>query len=146
METPVVFDCKGEQIVGMLHLPVGRGRVPGVLLLHGFGGHKAETHRMFVKLARRLVARGMGVLRFDYRGSGDSSGEFEEMTIRSQICDAIRALTFLSRHKRINSKRLAVVGFSLGGAVAAHLVAREKARVQSLVLISPVAEGSVILD
>jgi len=115
-------------------------------VLHGFTGHKGEAHRMFVKLARCLVARGMGVLRFDFRGSGDSAGEFEGMTIRSQIADAQEAVRFLGRHKRVNSKRLAVVGLSLGGAVATHLTAREKKRVQSLVLISPVADGTGILD
>lgn len=146
METPVVFESKGQQVVGMLHLPKKRGRAPGVLLLHGFTGHKGEAHRMFVKLARCLVARGMGVLRFDFRGSGDSEGEFEGMTIRSQIADAQEAVRFLGRHKRVNSKRIAVVGLSLGGAIAAFLTAREKKRVKSLVLISPVADGTGILD
>jgi len=146
METPVVFNCKGQQIIGILHLPDGRTKVPGVLLLHGFTGHKAEIHRMFVKLARKLVAHGIGCLRFDFRGCGDSAGEFEEMTLRTKLCDATVALKFLARQNRINSKRLALVGFSLGGAVAAHLVAREKTHIKSLVLISPVAEGAVILD
>ena len=146
METPVVFDCKGQQIVGMLHLPEGRTRVPGALLLHGFTGHKAEIHRMFVKLARKLSAHGIGCLRFDFRGCGDSAGEFEEMTLRTKLCDATAALKFLARQKRINPKRLALVGFSLGGAVAAHLVGRETAHIKSLALISPVADGSGILD
>ena len=146
METPVTFECKGQQIVGMLHLPDGRARVPGVLLLHGLTGHKAEIHRMFVKLARKLTAHGFGVLRFDFRGSGDSAGEFEEITISSQVCDAAAAIKFFGRQKRINPKRLALVGFSLGGAIAAQLVAREPSRVQSLVLLSPVAEGGGILD
>ena len=78
METPVVFDSKGQQIVGMLHVPNGRGRFPGALLLHGFTGTKTESHRMFVKLSRRLAEHGIASLRFDFRGSGDSAGEFEE--------------------------------------------------------------------
>jgi dipeptidyl aminopeptidase/acylaminoacyl peptidase len=146
METPVVFECKGQQIVGMLHLPDGRGRVPGVLLLHGFAGTKSEAHRLFVKLARKLTAHGLAVLRFDFRGSGDSAGEFEELTIRSQVNDAVEAFRFLTRHKRINPRRLALVGLSMGGAIAAHLVGRERGRVKTLVLLAPVAEGSGILD
>lgn len=146
METPVVFESKGQQIVGMMHLPDGRGRVPGVLLLHGFMGTKSETHRLFVKLARKLAAHGIASLRFDFRGSGDSAGEFEEATIHTQVADATEALKFLARQKRINAKRLAVVGFSLGGAIAAHAVGRERGRVKSLVLLSPVAEGAGILD
>jgi dipeptidyl aminopeptidase/acylaminoacyl peptidase len=68
------------------------------------------------------------------------------MTIRSEIVDSIEAIKFLARHKQINSRRLALIGFSMGGAIAAHVVAREKHRVKSLVLIAPVGEGAGILD
>lgn len=146
MEIPVVFESKGQQIVGMLHLPDGRGRFPTALLLHGFTGTKVEPHRMFVKLARALAQHGIATLRFDYRGSGDSAGEFEDMTIRSEVADALEAIKFLARHKQINSRRLALIGLSMGGAVASYVVAREKARFKSLVLWAPVAEGAGILD
>lgn len=146
METPVVFECKGQQIVGMLHVPSGRARCPAALLLHGFTGTKTEIHRMFVKLSRRLAEHGIASLRFDFRGSGDSAGEFEELTIRSQILDSLEALKFLSRQEPINPRRIALVGMSLGGAIAAHVVAREPKKIKSLVLWAPVAEGAGILD
>jgi dipeptidyl aminopeptidase/acylaminoacyl peptidase len=146
MEIPVVFECKNQQIIGMLHLPEGRGRFPSALLLHGFTGTKVETHRMFVKLSRALAGHGIASLRFDYRGSGDSAGEFEDMTIRSEVTDGQEAIKFLARHKRINSRRLALIGMSMGGAIASHVVTREKHRVKSLVLWAPVAEGAGILD
>jgi dipeptidyl aminopeptidase/acylaminoacyl peptidase len=146
METPVTFDCKGQQIVGIMHLPEGRGRFPAALLLHGFMGTKVEAHRMFVKLSRTLADHGIASLRFDYRGSGDSAGDFEDMTIRSEITDSLEAVRFLARHKRINSRRLALIGLSMGAAVAAHVVARERSRFKTLVLWAPVAEGAGILD
>lgn len=146
METPVTFEVRNQQLVGMLHLPAGRGRFPVALLLHGFTGTKVEAHRMFVKLSRALARNGVACLRFDYRGSGDSAGEFEQMTIRSEIADSLEAIRFLARHKRINSRRLALIGLSMGGAVASHVVARERNRVKSLVLLAPVAEGAGILD
>ena len=146
METPVTFDSKGQQIVGMLHVPEGRGRFPAALLLHGFTGTKVESHRLFVKISRALAEHGIASLRFDYRGSGDSAGNFEEMTLRSEIADALEAVKFLARHKRVNSRRLALIGLSMGGTVAAYVLAREKHRVKSLVLIAPVAEGAGILD
>ena len=146
METPVVFESKGQQIVGMLHVPNGRGRVPAVLLLHGFTGTKTEQHRMFVKLSRALADHNIASLRFDYRGSGDSAGNFEDMTIRSEVADAGEALRYLSRHKRIDSRRLALVGMSMGAAVAALLVGRERTRFKTMVLWAPVAEGAGILD
>jgi dipeptidyl aminopeptidase/acylaminoacyl peptidase len=145
-ELPVVFECRGQQIVGMLHLPAGKGRFPAALLLHGFTGTKCETHRMFVKLSRQLAAQGVACLRFDFRGSGDSAGEFEQMTIRSEVADALEALKYLARHKQVNSRRIALIGMSLGGAIAAHVVARESSRIKSLVLWAPVAEGAKVLD
>src|SRR6266403_3695265 len=146
METPVVFESKGQQVVGMLHLPEGQGRFPAALLLHGFTGTKVEPHRMFGKSSRTLAEHGIASLRFDFRGSGDSAGDFGDMTIRSEVADSLEAIKFLARHKRINSLRLALIGLSMGGAVAAHVAAREKHRVKSLVLIAPVAEGEGILD
>lgn len=147
METPVTFKCRGQQLVGMLHLPAGRrGRFPAVLLLHGFTGTKVEAHRMFVKLARALAHKGIATLRFDYRGSGDSAGEFEDTTIRTEVADAIEALRYLVRHPRINAKRLALAGLSMGAAVAAYVVSRERSRFRTLVLWAPVAEGAGILD
>jgi dipeptidyl aminopeptidase/acylaminoacyl peptidase len=146
METPVVFENKGQQIIGMLHLPEGRGRFPTALLLHGFTGTKVEAHRLFVKLSRALAGHGIASLRFDYRGSGDSAGEFEDMTIRSEVADTQEAIKFLAHHKQINSRRLALIGLSMGGVVASYVVARETARFKSLVLWAPVAEGAGILD
>ena len=146
METPIVFESKAQQVVGMLHLPEGHGRFPAALLLHGFTGTKAEAHRMFVKISRTLAEHGIASLRFDFRGSGDSAGNFEDMTIRSEVVDSLEAIKFLARHKHVNSRRLALIGMSMGGAVAAHVVARERHRIKSLVLLAPVAEGEGILD
>lgn len=146
MEIPVVFEHRGQQIIGMLHLPHGRGRFPAALLLHGFTGTKVEAHRMFVTLSRTLAAHGIASLRFDYRGTGDSAGEFEDMTLRSEVADSLEAVRFLARHKRIDSRRLALVGMSVGAAVASHVVARQKHRIKSVVLWAPVAEGASILD
>ncbi len=146
METPIVFESKGQQVVGILHVPEGRGRFPAALLLHGFTGTRVEPHRMFVKISRALAEHGIASLRFDFRGSGDSAGDFEDMTIRSEVVDSIEAIRFLAQHKRVNSRCLALIGMSMGGAVAAHVVAREKRRIKSLVLLAPVAEGEGILD
>ena len=66
--------------------------------------------------------------------------------MRSEIADALEAIKFLRRHPRIDTRRLALIGLSLGAAIAAHLVGREKVRCKSLVLWAPVAEGEGILD
>lgn len=132
---------EGSDLFGILHLPEQRRKkkFPAVLFLHGFLATKIETHRIFVKMARHLEAQGVVSLRFDFRGCGDSSGDSLEMTLASQMSDATAALNWLRRHPRVDSKRIALLGMSLGGGVAATLVGRDP-RVKALVLWAPVGD------
>jgi len=138
-ETPVTFTRDDLQLVGMLHLPPATGnRVPAVLFLHGFTGHKSDTHFIFTRVARRLSDLGIASLRFDFAGSGDSEGEFADMTILTELADAHAALTFLKRYAQIDSTTLGLLGFSMGGCVAA-LLAGEVDDFSTMVLWAPVA-------
>jgi uncharacterized protein len=140
MEEPVVFKVNGQQVVGMLHLPDARKeRVPGVVFFHGITGTKVEPHRIFVKTARALAAAGIAALRFDFRGSGDSAGEFSCMTVTGEVKDARAALAFLRKRKEIAPARIGIVGLSMGGAVAAEILGEDPA-IRCAVLWSPVAK------
>lgn len=144
MEIQVGFTSGGEQVCGVLHLPA-RTPAPGIIMCHGFTGHKAEAHRLFVKAAREFAKHGLTVLRFDFRGSGDSAGDFREMTVSREIEDARAALGFLANRPEAMADRLGVLGLSLGGCVAACLAGRE-ARVKALVLWAAVAHPERIAD
>lgn len=137
MEVQVSFPSQGETVVGMLHIPARRP-APGIIMCHGFTGHKAEAHRLFVSAAREFCQKGLVVLRFDFRGSGDSAGEFRDMTVSGEIADAAAALDYLASRPEVEVKRLGVLGLSLGGCVAACLAGREP-RVGGLVLWAPLA-------
>jgi len=112
-----------------------------VLLCHGFTASRNESHWIFVKLARALAKSGIAAYRFDFRGSGESTGEFSTMTIRREIGDARAALGLLAGEAGIDRSRLGLLGLSLGGCVAANLAARD-ARVRSLALWSAVGDTS----
>jgi len=139
MIKPVVFENEGEYIVGILHLPDGLGKgektAPAVVMLHGFTGHKSEAHRLFVHVARALCNAGFIVLRFDFRGSGDSDGEFEDMTVLKEVSDASRAISFLLSFPYTDPERMGVIGLSMGGRVAAIIASRDK-RIKFIVLYS----------
>lgn len=122
----------------MLHRPRGRGRRPAVVFLHGFTATNTESHRLFVEASRRLAGLGLASLRFDFRGSGNSAGSFAEVTISSEVADARAALRWLRRQPGIDPARTAVVGMSLGGLVAAHLLAGDRS-LRAGVLWNPVA-------
>ena len=75
-EVPVVFDCEGSSLVGMVHLPT-HVRSRGVLsVVAGGPQYRGGVCRLQVQLARELASHGTPVMRFDYRGLGDSEGQF----------------------------------------------------------------------
>lgn len=142
MEKQVKFYAEGYDIYGMLHLPKGmsmRKKVPVVILCHGFTGNKIEPHRIFVKVARALEKSGVACLRFDFRGSGESEGNFCDFTIMDQVIDVFKAINFVSKQIGIDKNRIGLLGFSLGGIVASY-VAGSSLSVKSLCLWAPPAE------
>jgi alpha/beta superfamily hydrolase len=114
-------------------------------MCHGFTGHKAETHRLFVDAARDFARHGMAVLRFDFRGSGDSGGEFRDMTVSGEIEDALAALDYLCLRPEIDSDHVGVLGLSLGGCVAACVAGRDD-RVSALALWAAMAHPERLCD
>jgi len=126
-------------VVGTLHLPSGRRKSPVVVMCHGFTGSRLEAHFLFVKAARKFCADGLAALRFDFRGSGESGGRFEDMTIPGEIADALGAISLVARHPALDSRRIGLLGLSLGGLVAANAASRDR-RVRSLALWCPSAD------
>lgn len=133
MERQVAFRNEGQRVYGMLHVADTGARAPAVALFHSCTGTKIEPHRIFVKMARQLAAHGMAALRFDFRGSGESEGEFVDATVEGEISDALKSLDFLQAQPEVDPDRLAVLGLSLGGLVAACVAGRDM-RVRSLAL------------
>jgi len=136
---PVILENNQQKIVGILHIPDQLKRAdkaPGILMLHGFTGNKTEAHRLFVRVARKLCDAGFIVLRFDFRGSGDSDGEFEDTTVPAQVDDAKKALDYLTSLNQVNQDKVGVIGLSMGGRVAVILSLNDK-RVKFLILYSP---------
>jgi dipeptidyl aminopeptidase/acylaminoacyl peptidase len=140
MQQPVYLNSQNQLVVATLHYPdSSESPFPAVLLCHGFSGHRIETRRLFVRFSRYLSEQGIASLRFDYRGSGESAGDFQNFTVRDYIRDGHAALRALTHDVRINAQRIGILGFSLGGCVAAYL-ASEHPGTKALALWAPVAE------
>src|SRR5688572_13881859 len=81
VEAAAQFACAGDWLMGLVHLPP-HPRERGVVVITGGPQYRVGSHRQFTLLARKLAAQNFPVLRFDYRGMGDSEGEprsFEHM-------------------------------------------------------------------
>ncbi len=142
-EQAISFDNQEQRLWGMLHLPHGDGPHPAVMLLHGLTASRIESHRFFVHLARALAAHGIAALRFDFRGSGDSEGEFQDMTVPGELSDAKAGLDWMVGHPALDSARLGVAGVSLGGMVAAQLAGRNPSLIRGLALVSALADPAL---
>ena len=146
MFKPFYFTNEGLTLTGTLELPDSAAAVPpAVVFYHGFTGNRIEAGRLFVKTARHLARRGFASLRFDFRGSGESEGEFRDMTASTEISDGLRAIDALAATGEIDPERIGVVGLSLGGLVGASAAGRDP-RAKSLVLWSAVAEVKELWD
>ena len=75
-ETPIVFPCDGDSLVGIVHRPKKPLEYGLVTIVAGGPQYRAGVGRGMVNTARFLADRGVAVLRFDYRGLGDSGGDF----------------------------------------------------------------------
>lgn len=136
-EVGISFENEGLTLFGMLHLPVREPRYPCVIILHGYTGNRIGDHQLFVKTARDLCRHGYACLRFDFRGSGESQGEFADMTVEGEISDAMAAIRFLAAYDEIDEERVGLLGASLGGSVAACVSAHNT--VNSVALWAPTA-------
>jgi len=133
----VEFINEGTKIFGVIHRPIGEDNPPIVVFCHGLAGHKIGKHRMYVHLSECLSRVGIASFRFDFRGSGDSEGEFGEMSLNGEVSDAVKAIQFIIEQPNLDISRMGVFGRSFGGAIAVY-AAHKFGKIKSLALWSPV--------
>lgn len=132
-ESALVFECDGDALVGILHRPEADERNVGVVVIVGGPQYRVGSHRQFVLMARSLAAGGYPVLRFDYRGMGDSAG-------------AVRTFESVHRDIKVAVDELLAARPSLRGVVlfglcdaasAALMYCCSDSRVRGLILANP---------
>lgn len=131
---------QGQKIFAILHKPISTTPFPIVVVLHGLGGHKVGRYRIGVETSARLAAAGIGTLRFDVRGCGDSEGEYTQMTIESQVSDALAVLNYIQGHPEVEKGRIGILGRSLGAALSI-LAAAQFGAVKTMCLWAPLFDG-----
>jgi exosortase A-associated hydrolase 1 len=130
-ESAVVFECEGERLLGIMHHGAPAAR-RGMVIVVGGPQYRVGSHRQFVLLARGLASAGVPVLRFDYRGMGDSDGA--RRSFEAIDADIRAAVDELCRRAGVTE----VVLWGLcDGASAALLYAPSDTRVAGIVLLNP---------
>jgi pimeloyl-ACP methyl ester carboxylesterase len=122
-EHEIVLD---EQTVSTTHHPAASDR--WLLFCHGFLSDKSGSYE---SRCERAVEEGYNAVRFDFRGSGESDGEFIESTLSTRIED-LRAVI-----EHFSPPSYALFGSSFGAKTAFH-AARDAPRLEAVIARSPV--------
>ncbi|KRH99613.1 alpha/beta hydrolase [Curvibacter sp. PAE-UM] len=104
-----------------------------VLLVHGLGEHAGR----YDELARRLNSWGFAVRGYDQYGHGESGGVRGGLPSDNRLVEDLADVLSSTRKRMDAGLPLILLGHSMGGLVAARLVALGLARVDGLVLSSP---------
>jgi uncharacterized protein len=140
-EQALLFDGPGQPLVGILsHAALSTETAQpasdlGVLIIVGGPQYRVGSHRQFVLLARALARQGHHVLRFDYRGMGDSAGTLHDFL---QVSDDVAAAIAALQKAAPAVQRVVLWGLCDGASAALlYLHQRSDPRVAGLALLNP---------
>ncbi|WP_462248874.1 alpha/beta hydrolase family protein [Ekhidna sp.] len=139
----------GITLSGTLTLPVNEESFPVAILISGSSPHNRNEeiagHKPFLVIADHLTRNGIGVLRYDDRGVGQSEGEYEIAGYADRASDVKSAVAFLKTYKRINPNKIGLIGHSEGGLIA-PLVASNSTDISFIIMLAaPALPGSDIM-
>jgi len=142
IEERVSFFSEGVAISGLFSLPEEKSeeKSPCVILAHGFCNSKDEFGG-FPDLAAKLNEKRICVLRFDFRGCGESGAEPGRMLCsREWPIDLENAITYAIARPEVDPQRVALLGLSMGGSTVTYVSAFED-RVKTIISLAAVADG-----
>jgi len=148
-EEEVIFANPKVTLAGTLTLPSGQGPFPAAILIAGSGPHDRDEnvagHRPFLVLADHLTRKGIAVFRYDKRGIGKSTGNYDQATTEDFASDATAALDYLKSRKEINATKIGLIGHSEGGLIAPMIASRSSDVAWVVLLAAPGLKGEQIM-
>lgn len=129
------------KIVAILHTPKERNNA-GIILAHGITVDKDEDG-LFVDLAKELENSGYTVLRFDFRGHGQSDLKSKDFTITTELEDLSASVNFM---KNSGINKIGLLGASFGGGTSSIFAGKNPNVVNCLVLWYPVVDYDEFLN
>jgi pimeloyl-ACP methyl ester carboxylesterase len=123
--------------------------LPAVVLVPGSGPQDRDESiagvPVYAQLAGALADAGYLVVRYDKRGLGQSGGRAESTTLLDYAEDVRAVVKFLERRKDVDRKRVALVGYGDGGAIALVAAQREKKITAVALVAAPGTTGAEAL-
>lgn len=126
-------------LAGTFSKPKGIGKFPVVILVTGSGPQNRDEalmgHKPFLVLADHLTRNGIAVLRYDDRGTGESTGKYAGTAVSDFARDAKTAFEYLLQRDDVDVKKIGLLGHSEGGQIG-QIVAAEQPGLAFLVSLA----------
>lgn len=139
-------EVSGVRLAGTFTKPAGRGPFPAIVLVAGSGRHTRDDddsgHHTLLVLSDTLNRAGFAVLRYDKRGTGMSTGNYDSATTDDFAADTDAAIDYLLSRPDVDKAKVGIIGHSEGGLIGPITAARD-GRVAYLVsLAGPAIPGA----
>lgn len=150
-EDSVVFENKVAHVklAGTFTWPKNKKNCPAVILISGSGAQNRDEELLgqkpFLVLADYLTKNGIAVLRYDDRGTNESTGDYKSATTFDFADDAEAAVRYLKTRKEIDKKKIGLAGHSEGGLIAPILASRSKDVAFIILLAGPGLKGADLI-
>jgi pimeloyl-ACP methyl ester carboxylesterase len=139
IHAPTWFGAKSQPLFGWLSYPQDSLVKGGVILALPVGYEARGARRAMRALANSLAENGYVALRFDYRGTGDSSGNFgSTLPNPGWLEDVASAVAYL---RECGVNRVSAVGMRLGATLVGLAASHFKLDLSSLVAWDPCESG-----
>ena len=116
---PLTINSESSRLFAVCHLPAEQKRpVPVVVMCHGLGSNKIGRGRFYVLLSESLARQGIASVRFDFRGNGDSEGDFASITSGRCLTDLQSVIKWVDEQREFDHSRCGLFGRSFGGLIA----------------------------
>jgi dienelactone hydrolase len=116
LSVDTTFESRGVAVPATIVTPANSADkpLPLVVLAHGHGGSRTEGGA-FPSVAAALAERGIASIRMDFPGCGDSTESFAENNLTNMLLDLQAARVFAEEQIEVDSERVGLLGFSMGG-------------------------------
>jgi alpha/beta superfamily hydrolase len=138
----VMFENKKDKIslAGTLTMPKKTGVFPVVILISGSGPHNRNEemygHKPFLVIADNLAKNGIGCLRFDDRGTGQSGGNYQTASAEDFKEDVESALNYLQMRPTVDKNSIGLIGHNEGAIIAQLTAASRTKEIKFMVLLN----------
>ena len=139
----------GVRLAGTITTPPGDGPFPAVVMVTGSGPQNRNEellgHKPFLIITDYLARHGIAALRYDDRGTAQSTGSFSTGTSVDFANDAEAAVRFMRTQPKIERNHVGIIGHSEGGMIAPMVAARSSDVAFIVLLAGPGIPGDSIL-